>query len=224
MFLFWRLILAHLLADFTLQTNKIAEEKSKRLFGVIIHSLIFLILSFSLCIRFLDKNWIFVVVIAFSHFLIDTVRMVGIKKYKKTDNVLFFILDQVLHITIIFLIWKFYLVFSAPLLRERWAIILSLYIIATHFTTIFIYYLKNFDKTNIEGKEKHYGILERSVVFFCLLLPGFWKMLFPLIWLGRVFLSRTQWKEQLDFSRKNLIVGNGIAIIVGIIARLVYVF
>ncbi len=223
MFLFWRLILAHLLSDFTLQTNRIAEKKSKGLFGIIIHSLIFLILSFSLCGRFLDKNWIFIVIIALSHFFIDTIRMVGIKKYKGMDNVWVFILDQVFHLSIIFLIWKCCLVFSVPLFRERWVIILSLYIIATHFTTIFIYYLKNFDKTNIEGKEKNYGILERTVIFFCLLLPGFWKMFFPLIWLGRVFLCRTQWKEQLDFSRKNLIVGNGIAIIVGIIARLVYV-
>ncbi|MCK4533056.1 DUF3307 domain-containing protein [bacterium] len=223
MFLFWRLILAHLLADFTLQTNRIAEKKSKDLFGVFIHSFIFLILSLSLSVGFLGKNWIYIVIIALSHFFIDTLRMIGIKKYKQTDNVLFFILDQVFHLSIIFLVWKCCLVFSAPLLRERWVIILSLYIIATHFATIFIYYLKNFDKTNIEGKEKHYGILERTIIFFCLLLPGFWKMLFPLIWLGRVFLSRTQWKEQLDFSRKNLIVGNGIAVIVGIIARLVYI-
>ncbi len=224
MFLFWRLILAHLLADFTLQTNKIAEVKSKNIFGVMVHTLIFFMLSLFLYNNFLENNWIYIVVIALSHFFIDTMRIVVIKKYRKKDSVLFFIVDQILHISIIFLVWKFFLVLSAPLMRERWVIVLALYIIATHFTTIFIYYLKNFDETSIKGKEKYYGIAERTIIFFCLLLPGFWKMLFPLVWMGRFFLAKTRIKEQLDYSRENIIVGSGMAIIVGIIARIVYIY
>lgn len=224
MVLFWRLILAHLLTDFPLQTNKIAEQKSKGIFWVIVHSLIFLMLGLILSYKFLEKIWVYIVIITCSHFLIDSIRIVGIRKYGMSDNVLSFLLDQLVHILIIFLFWKFLFISFSPVLEEKWTVILCLYIVATYFTSIFIYYIKNFDEVNIKGKEKYYGILERTYIFFCLLLPSFWGLVFPIVWLGRFILVKSKLKKEFDFSSKNLITGNIFAILMGITARVIYYY
>ena len=47
--IFWRLVLAHLLADFTFQTDFIAKWKRESIFGGLIHSFIFFVCASLLC-------------------------------------------------------------------------------------------------------------------------------------------------------------------------------
>ena len=57
MIIFWRLVLAHFLTDFTFQTNKIAEWKRKSIYGVLFHSFVFLLFSSILTWKYLGEVW-----------------------------------------------------------------------------------------------------------------------------------------------------------------------
>ena len=47
--IFWRLVLAHLLADFSLQTNRLAAWKRQSPLGTLVHSVIFGMCAAVLC-------------------------------------------------------------------------------------------------------------------------------------------------------------------------------
>jgi hypothetical protein len=53
--IFFRLVLAHLLTDFVLQTNFIANWKKRSFYGVLAHSFTFFILGLSIVILYIDS-------------------------------------------------------------------------------------------------------------------------------------------------------------------------
>ena len=56
--IFWRLILAHLLADFTFQTDHIAAWKRRSAWGTFIHSTFQLLTSVALTLTRLGETWV----------------------------------------------------------------------------------------------------------------------------------------------------------------------
>jgi len=102
MFLFYRLLLAHIIADFPLQTNQIFKIKTNTEWGVLIHTLIVLIFSILFAFPYLEdiKVIIVIVVIFLSHTVIDKLKMEYSKK-TKNQSIRILLLDQVLHIAII---------------------------------------------------------------------------------------------------------------------------
>ncbi len=100
-FLFYRLLLAHMLGEFPLQTTKISEFKQRKFVGIIFHSVIYtlIILIFSLpCIA---KFWPFIIIIGVTHILIEQAR-VSVIRYLKKDNLWIFLIKQILHIVVIY--------------------------------------------------------------------------------------------------------------------------
>jgi hypothetical protein len=102
MFLFYRLLLAHIIADFPLQTNRIFKVKTNTEWGVLIHTLIVLIFSILLTLPYLvdPKVIIILLVIFLSHTVIDKLKMEYSKKIKNQSTRILLI-DQALHIAII---------------------------------------------------------------------------------------------------------------------------
>jgi len=100
--LFYRLLLAHLVADFPLQTNQIFKVKTNTEWGVLIHTLIVLIFSILFTFPYLEdpKVIIILLVIFLSHTVIDKLKMEYSKK-TKNQSMKILLLDQVLHIAII---------------------------------------------------------------------------------------------------------------------------
>ncbi|MEA2086674.1 MAG: DUF3307 domain-containing protein [Candidatus Caldatribacteriota bacterium] len=102
MFLFYRLLLAHIIADFPMQTNQIFKVKANTEWGVLIHTLIVLIFSIFFTFPYLEdpKVIIILLVIFLSHTVIDKLKM---EYSKKTNNqsIRILLLDQALHIAII---------------------------------------------------------------------------------------------------------------------------
>lgn len=102
MFLFYRLLLAHIIADFPLQTNQIFKVKTNTEWGVLIHTLIVLIFSILFAFPYLEdpKVIIILLVIFLTHTVIDKLKM---EYSKKTNNqsLRILLLDQALHIAII---------------------------------------------------------------------------------------------------------------------------
>ena len=102
MFLFYRLLLAHIIADFPLQTNQIFKIKMNTQWGVLLHTLIVLIFSILFTFPYLEdpKVMIILLVIFLSHTVIDKLKLEYSKK-TKNQSIRILLLDQVLHIAII---------------------------------------------------------------------------------------------------------------------------
>jgi len=105
MYLFYRLLLAHIIADFPLQTNQIFKVKTNTEWGVLIHTLIVLIFSIFFAFPYLEdpKVIIILLVIFLSHTVIDKLKMEYSKK-TKNQSIRILLLDQALHVAIIALL------------------------------------------------------------------------------------------------------------------------
>lgn len=116
-----RLLFAHILSDFVLQSDKICEGKQgktkKKYVYQLLHSFIHALTAYLFVADW--NNWIIPVVIFVSHALADYIKV----EYMKKD-VASFIIDQLVHITVIVVLWlslfdqgKF---FCQELLRIEW--------------------------------------------------------------------------------------------------------
>ena len=92
--LFSTLILAHLLADFPLQSNAIARLKKYHLVGVLIHVAIYTVVTALLLERRL-QYWPLIIGLGIAHFLIDAAKM---RFSRGDDGTLTFLVDQSLHL------------------------------------------------------------------------------------------------------------------------------
>lgn len=111
------IILGHIIGDFYLQTDKMAENKKKSMKYMIMHCLIYALLM--AIIIFLLSNSIMQTLlitglILITHFLIDIVKKHIYKKYEKYEYMIF-LLDQVVHILVLSCI---YYIFYSKLHNE----------------------------------------------------------------------------------------------------------
>lgn len=227
--LFWRLILAHLLADFTLQTDYIASWKRKNMAGGLAHSLVFFVCGAALCFGQLGDPWVVfghslpvsiwvaLAALTFFHFLEDEWRVQTIKRASSKDSLLFFFVDQGVHVALIFL-------FFPPLAAqspEKWVALAILLVLTTHFTSIFIYFIEKQLRGSSElvASERYNSMAERLVTGLLLLLPGAWALI-SAAWLGLVFF---RWfKNKQAVPALNMAIGNSLAVLFGIMARAVF--
>lgn len=93
------LIIAHLLADFIFQPKKLIEWKKRNMLGILVHVLIFALLSLLLLAPYLIfwETWAVIGAISLVHFLTDKIKISALLKYK--GFALPFILDQAIHLT-----------------------------------------------------------------------------------------------------------------------------
>src|SRR5688572_14398196 len=165
--IFCRLLFGHLLADFTFQTNYIAEWKRRSqaglLFHVAIHPLCYTVLLWP----FLNETWVTygvplngwvcVAIATFLHYIEDWFRISRINK-GWNDNTFFYFWDQVLHIAVLFLLspWK-----TQPLMTS-WPLLGTLFVAVTHFATVTIWFVEKdiFGRDYPETEEKYISILQ----------------------------------------------------------------
>ncbi len=96
-----RLILAHIIADFFLQTDKINVGKNstgqQRWLYLLVHSLIHAVVSYVVVAQW--ENWLIPLVIFATHYVIDVIK-ISLKK----STIPLFVTDQIAHIMVIVLI------------------------------------------------------------------------------------------------------------------------
>lgn len=195
MFLFWRLILSHVLGDFPLQTDTIYYLKVKAKWGRLLHGLVFILLNFLLGWPYLSDKLVlsFLIAIGLLHALTDGMKITFKSRYYQGETILTFLSDQFIHIAIICLI--------IPLRRPPPALLSSHGLASLYYNDIFIFYaiaytfasfgglifstaLKNtFAKTIVSVDlvpplQKFYGLIERAIIAF-LVMRGFnlWPVL-----------------------------------------------
>ena len=235
MFLFYRLLLAHFIADFPLQSTKLFRLKTEGIKGTILHGSIFGILAVVFSVPYLTFQWMgtFLILLWIFHIFTDWLKIKLINHYKN-DSLSLFIFDQMLHIAVIGVV----ILFNFPPIEiakggtflgrlysnDLFIISCIFYIIAVFTATVLIYYLK---KTCVHSdisfplKGKFYDMMERALIVTFVILPGYFYLLAFLV-IGVKW--SICWKKNFgegdyDFSRFNLIASSSIAILSGMILR-----
>lgn len=113
--LFANLLLAHIISDFLIQTNKCVVEKRK--YGVkgaalYFHSLTVAMLSYAFSADF--RFWYCAIFIFVSHAVVDYVKTL----FRR--SLLTFVLDQIVHVLIIYFIARYYLAHCGDWTQFQW--------------------------------------------------------------------------------------------------------
>lgn len=113
-------LLGHILGDFYFQSEKIAKNKDKKYKWILIHGLIYYISIIIVCIPIMNYEFFKMIsYISFTHFVIDSLKFKFISTCKKFDSKKIFILDQSLHIFIIFIIAIISTKFNIPITTKN---------------------------------------------------------------------------------------------------------
>ncbi len=208
--IFFRLLLAHLLTDFALQTNFVAKWKKRSFVGVLVHASTFFILGLILTWENLGKIWfnyyhiklngIWCLILLFIlHVIEDEYRAYNVRHYHIQDTILFFLWDQVIHIVFIFVFSPF-----SQLEIEPWVIISCILITGTYVLSVLLLYIDMlfFNKETAYSffKKKYYSIVLNLLIMVAFLLPNKFFLIsllvLPLSWILNKkvkFLSPISW-------------------------------
>lgn len=175
-----KLVLAHFIGDFVLQPSQWVSDKKKRKLKskyLYIHSLIHFSLLL-IILQFQKKYLLAILIISVSHFIIDALKLhFERKKYAK----LYFALDQILHLTVIWLVVNYFYPFSFKLseaAQTKLLLLLTSLVFVTYVTAVILKI--SLSNLNPEKKEKsnnagkYIGILERLFVFLFIAI-NFWE-------------------------------------------------
>lgn len=241
--LFWLLLLAHLISDFPLQMDWIYSLKKKYFWGVLPHVAIFFFLSICIAFPFIKfpAFWVGLLSLVISHAIIDRAKTLLTDTYLK-DGFLLFVLDQGIHI---FLIWlvsievillenvKLEPIFLEGFFSNRQ---LHIYLCGLIFTvfggTIVIHHFrlwmerikpeKNNPKVQFPSlRARIPGYIERALLFTAIVMGGYFLILIPIAFLPRLFLQHTVAKDR-RFITSNLIIGILITIFISILINYAY--
>jgi len=101
------LLIAHLLGDFYLQSDKIADGKKKRYVSLMIHGTIYALPVVLLCVFCMDIQLLWIVLgFVLAHILIDSIKFCIIRD---TQSSIIYIIDQLAHLVSL---WGLALMFS----------------------------------------------------------------------------------------------------------------
>lgn len=180
--IFYYLLLGHLLGDFTFQTDKIANNKTKDLSWIILHSIIVTFNMLIFAIPFGYKLMGLVMVNGILHFLIDYYKA-KIPTKSSLQHFFYFILDQTLHIGIIFFIAFFFNGKKIILLfNDNTVIFLIAFIFIFSFSTIFIQMILKilfpmYNKEFFMKNERTIGNFIRTIAFFIFCFSLYYSVL-----------------------------------------------
>jgi hypothetical protein len=105
MALFWRLVLAHVAADFALQTDAVFRIKKRFSWGVLLHGSIFALTSILAAIPYLSNlpMWGGLIFLWLFHVAVDKAKL-ALSTSERRDHLGYFLLDQLFHLGAIGLI------------------------------------------------------------------------------------------------------------------------
>ena len=235
MFILLRLLLAHFIGDFVLQTNRIYAQKFKGITGVIPHSFVVAIsvLVFTWPYLGLLATWIFILFVFTTHLVQDWIKANYIKI---KGSFWIYILDQALHIAAMFAALFTPLKnlkppesSNNPLVLLYNNNILMLYLIGIIIATYNGYYIiSNFKKTFLSYRQewdysafgKWYGIIERGGIVTLFFIGGHYVALLPLVIIARplfYMLAKSKFDINVEFnSLLEVVLSSCVGIITGL--------
>ena len=227
MILFLKLILAHLIGDFLLQSSKSVKSKEeKKLKSPALYYHIFFHAAVTSILLWDTQYWAGILFIVITHFLIDASKLSF--QSSKNGKYLFF-LDQALHILVLSTVWMYYEgnEFSLAWLQSTWFLlsVISLYFLTQPTSIIIKVLISNWSPQTEEGANeslenagKYIGILERLFVFV-FVVTGNWDAIGFLIAAKSVFrfgdLKESKDRKLTEYILIGTLISFGIAILVG---------
>lgn len=229
MILIIKLFLAHLIGDFVFQTKKSVKLKEKEklkspvlYIHIIIHFVVLNIILWDVTL------WPLILVIIGSHFIIDVLKL---KFQKKKTKRLWFFIDQLLHIIMIFVAYFLFTDGSfeiSSLFNENILLLITCILFLTQPVSILM--MTIFSKWNIEkltsGNEsledagRYIGMLERLLVFI-FIITNHWEAVGFLITAKSVFrfgdLKESKHRKLTEYILIGTLISFGIAILTGIL-------
>lgn len=132
---FLKLLLAHIVGDFVLQTKSMVTKRKEHIGYLLLHVLIHIIVLLLLFLPDLSDFYLSIVFIGISHLAIDSLKIWLETKYP-TKPLLFFCVDQLLHISVLSAIVMYK--FGIPVLHYEHIFTIGslLYIIALLLITV----------------------------------------------------------------------------------------
>lgn len=240
MFIFYRLLLAHLIAEFPLQFDSIYRFKVRKRTGVWLHSFIFFLVALLLLIPWWSvfRFWMFLVFLLFTHYVIDRLKVALSRKYQ-VDNVGIFLLDQVAHIGCIGLVFfvgldqtlgvnlsKNLNILTVLYQSNQVVIYLIGYLFATFGASFLVYYLEKWffaariERGFLTSTEKYYSIFGGLVITTLSAIKGFYFILIPLVPISQWYLfSLRKDAEKKAPTIFALVTNAAVATLVGFILR-----
>jgi len=238
MFVFYRLLLAHVIGDFPLQFTSIYRFKTESPLGSFVHSGIFGLLAVLLVWPYwnLTRMWEFIFFLWLAHGIQDWVKVVVFEKYH-LDNTWIFLLDQSLHIGFLGLLFPFGLAKLTPpeglsklvsLYNSNNIVIYAIAFIAIGFGGgILISYIKNLfygsEKVDLTSPKRYIQAVERMLIVGLMLLKGYYYLAIPGIWIihgGYVTFTKKREERFSLSSFFDLIFNTAMAVGIMLILRL----
>lgn len=223
--IFFRLLFAHLLADFTFQTNYIARWKRESVWGLLTHVALHPICYAVVLWPFRGQTWacplgfnsspfLAILISSVVHLVEDWFRVGRVKKGWR-DNTAFYAWDQAVHIASL---WLLSPVKTQPA-TSLWPLLGALAVIVTHFSTVTLWFLeKDFSGRDYpETEEKYVLILQRFAVWVAFFLPAPFWLLVPAAIIAAFM--RHVWVRRVDYTWFSVIGGNLISVACGLYAR-----
>lgn len=202
MLLFKLLVLAHLVADFPLQSARVYRLKMMHLAGQLPHAGIALATMGVACYPLSGdwSFWAFATAVALLHLLIDALKVDLGERSAWGGSLWAFLLDQSLHLAVLALVVLTPLP-SSPALRgsalarldDAGALTFAILFLVATFGGVYL--LSAARRTLFEtggetlppgGFEKYYGVAERGALFFAMAAGGWALALIPLVMLVRI--------------------------------------
>lgn len=236
MFIFLRLILAHLIGDFPLQFNKVHALKHKGFWGHLPHIFIIMLCFVALSLPFLNipEMWAFILFIGVTHLVQDWIKIRFCSK--KGFAFISYMLDQILHLSLIASVFLTELRYLNPVLIHDNAydiyyndtyilIFITMITITYNGHYMILMFKKDYidENTSYSTFEKYYGMIERALAFIIFLYSPIFLIILPLIFLFRIVLYLIS-KKRLSVEKQfcaplDISLSAGLSIIAGIIAR-----
>ncbi|MCK9554590.1 DUF3307 domain-containing protein [bacterium] len=233
MFIFLRLILAHLLADFPFQTSEIYRLKIRNFQGQVLHGMIVAVVSLFILLPFANNIWVWAICffIGITHAITDWAKVLWTNKQKNGNYFTGFILDQIIHISVNFVVFITPLktitsantqsiLFNTIYNNNNHIIYAISYVIVTFGLTYFIdtfkmTYFKDTYKS-ISTKEEIIGLFSRGIILTSIIVPGNFYLFIPLIIAAEMYLVNPM---ALKNRIADLLLGTAPTIFIGIILR-----
>lgn len=217
-------ILAHLVGDFVLQTDKIAKEKASSIKGIIKHSIIVFLVQVFLLSIFGIKGLISGIISGFAHFFIDYMKYyINKKGLLKNMQSIYFLIDQAIHVILIYI-----LVISLGRGLEYNYFQCINYVNFISFIIILVYTAPIFSKIlvfdlNLIPKDKGFFIKnERILDGLCAIVIGFsinfiyYKILIFILLILLIFVYITLGKKYFNYNIKICLIKYGIYLIISL--------
>ena len=173
----WNLLLAHFLGDFLLQTDWIARRKEE--FSVL---LLHVAILFSLMILLAGNNriilWPYLLLIAVLHLIQDRIK-INLTNKNNRQTVLYFFLDQIIHVATIIGVLFFIELIHGPLDSPGKPTLVILALVAVFLTQFWfiterIIYAEDIDYVQYINRTKYSRMITRIAFTGLLSVVSFW--------------------------------------------------